>query len=371
MVVDTSAPLRDIVEDYKGKNAEEMLADLNQIPFFMTEYKEGQEEDNVQLEALRALAYEGEPHEIAENFKDQGNDCFKAKKYLDASKFYTQALSQILDGHDDLQISCLNNRAQCNLELKNYRKCITDCSRVLDLDPANLKAWFRSAKAFMKLDKPDECIACCERGLLHDPAQSGLLQLKADAENRALVLRKREEERQKQEDLRLAKEKALENACYDPKYLRNLEFYASVHNKGDMSPSACKLTLEDPMDPSSTLYFPVLALYSLNLESDLLEQVDEDATIGEILNQLFVPPPQWANNEYTVDNLDVFVPTAAGGLARAPHSSTLKKVFSTKGVVLIDYIARLHIIPKQRVKEWLATWNKDAQSKQIKPSSLQ
>lgn len=35
--------------------------------------------ENVELEALKALAYEGEPHEIAENFKKQGNELYKAK----------------------------------------------------------------------------------------------------------------------------------------------------------------------------------------------------------------------------------------------------------------------------------------------------
>jgi len=96
MVVDTSLPLRDIAEQYKNKNADEMLADLNQIPFFMTEFKEGDEE-NPQIEALRALAYDGEPDEIAENFKAQGNDCFKTKKFKDAIQFYTQALDQKLE----------------------------------------------------------------------------------------------------------------------------------------------------------------------------------------------------------------------------------------------------------------------------------
>ena len=35
--------------------------------------------ENVNLEALKSLAYEGDPDEIASNFKNQGNNCYKFK----------------------------------------------------------------------------------------------------------------------------------------------------------------------------------------------------------------------------------------------------------------------------------------------------
>ena len=54
--------------------------------------------------------------EVAENFKDQGNDYFKGKRYRDALGFYTQGIDakptnvKLLD-------ALLCNRAACNLEL--------------------------------------------------------------------------------------------------------------------------------------------------------------------------------------------------------------------------------------------------------------
>lgn len=54
--------------------------------------------------------------EIAQNFKEQGNDYFKGKRYREALNFYTQGIDAkpsdpvLLEG-------LLCNRAACNLEL--------------------------------------------------------------------------------------------------------------------------------------------------------------------------------------------------------------------------------------------------------------
>lgn len=120
-----------------GKTGEEMLAELNKTPLFMTEL-----EENDDLEAMKALAYEGTPAEVAQGFKERGNECFKAKRWVDAKEFYGKAV-QVLQveerkrrdgGSEDgveaptmdeeevkveraLQEACLVNRAACHLEL--------------------------------------------------------------------------------------------------------------------------------------------------------------------------------------------------------------------------------------------------------------
>jgi tetratricopeptide (TPR) repeat protein len=54
--------------------------------------------------------------EIAQNFKEQGNDYFKGKRYREALGFYNQALdANPTDAA--LQEALLCNRAACNLEL--------------------------------------------------------------------------------------------------------------------------------------------------------------------------------------------------------------------------------------------------------------
>ena len=55
--------------------------------------------------------------EVAQNFKEQGNDYFKGKRYREALGFYTQAIDA-KPTNSVLQEALLCNRAACNLELR-------------------------------------------------------------------------------------------------------------------------------------------------------------------------------------------------------------------------------------------------------------
>ena len=57
--------------------------------------------------------------EIASNFKSQGNDYFKGKRYREAAGFYTQALDAQPEDKT-LREALLLNRAACNLELRAF-----------------------------------------------------------------------------------------------------------------------------------------------------------------------------------------------------------------------------------------------------------
>lgn len=49
--------------------------------------------DNLELDALRALQYEGTPAEVAQGFKEQGNEVVKTKQWKDGKEFYTKGLA--------------------------------------------------------------------------------------------------------------------------------------------------------------------------------------------------------------------------------------------------------------------------------------
>jgi hypothetical protein len=55
--------------------------------------------------------------EVAQNFKEQGNEYFRGKMYREALGFYTQGVDA---KPDDVQLkeALLLNRAACNLELR-------------------------------------------------------------------------------------------------------------------------------------------------------------------------------------------------------------------------------------------------------------
>ena len=59
-------------------------------------------------------------------------------------------------------ISCMNNLSACHISLKEYAKAKDVCVRVLELEPDNLKALLRGAKAALALHEYDECSLCLE-----------------------------------------------------------------------------------------------------------------------------------------------------------------------------------------------------------------
>ena len=99
--------------ELRDQSADDVLASLKRSPLFMTslddaatptkKFHDGgpQYEENIAVEALKALAYEGSPVEVANNFREHGNECFRDRKWIDARQFYTDALSVLAD--DDRQ----------------------------------------------------------------------------------------------------------------------------------------------------------------------------------------------------------------------------------------------------------------------------
>lgn len=81
----------------KQHTADEVLKMMNRSPLFMTTLDEtdGEGGENIELEALKALAYEGTRAEVAGNFREQGNECARAKQWTDAREFYDKAIAAL------------------------------------------------------------------------------------------------------------------------------------------------------------------------------------------------------------------------------------------------------------------------------------
>lgn len=360
MALDTTAPLRDILDEYKDKPVEDVLKELNKVPFFMTQMPD---EESPAVEALKAMAYEGEPHEIAQNFRTQGNDCFKTKQYQDAITFYTKALDQNCKD-DEIELACLGNRAQANLELKNFRRAINDCTKVLERNPKNVKAWYRSAKAFLLLDRNDEAITCADYGLQVDSSNTDLQTIKDSASKRKQKLWEMQEARRMRQELEDTKKRTMNLALASREFTRAFSESDSDYRKaaGDL-----KCVLDDPLDATSHLSLPALILYPLKMESDIMQSVSETDSISSLLECLFSQPPAWADSDHRLGNLEVYAQTKLGGLAKAPLKTTLAKLFGTKkpDIIMIDDLARLYVVPKNRSSEWLATWDKKQAASQL------
>eukprot|EP00736_Rhodelphis_marinus_P013576 Rmarinus@m.23355 len=94
---------------------------------------------------------------MAEKLKLQGNELFKAKKYEEASRVYSEAIKNLkkdtLSNSDveDIYVALLSNRAACYLNSQKYQECVQDCDSVLKRRPTHLKTLYRRAQANEKL----------------------------------------------------------------------------------------------------------------------------------------------------------------------------------------------------------------------------
>lgn len=150
---------------------------------------------------------------MAANFKEQGNDCFRAgkSKYKDAIMYYTKAIDTECSDKSIIE-ACLANRAACNLELQNYGRVLTDCSKCLGLNPKNVKAFYRSSKALFALDKLVEAIDCCDHGLAVDPENKSIKEIRQQATKRKEMLDERQRKKEEKERQEREKKETLEKA---------------------------------------------------------------------------------------------------------------------------------------------------------------
>ncbi|KAF9481982.1 40S ribosomal protein S7 [Pholiota conissans] len=298
---------------------EEVLAAFDSVPLFMKSLPE--DDSDPTLSALQSLIYEGTPDEIAQNFKEQGNEYFKGKRYREALGFYTQGVDAKPADNTILE-ALLCNRAACNLELQNYGSVLRDCSKVLSINPKSSKAFYRSATALVNLGRYDEAEDCCVRCLSYDVDNAGVkaiqqrgLKLKEEAEKKE---REKQERIKKEEDAKLALKMALRE--------RNL----IIFNKpgGSVSPVQPHFDTEDPT--GSTLVLPVFFLYPQYATSDIISDFVEDTTFAAHIEVMFppqAPPPEWdKKGEYTPGNLVVYATTYRKRLLKVGKKKTLRDV---------------------------------------------
>ncbi|KAG6918228.1 hypothetical protein DXG01_015821 [Tephrocybe rancida] len=344
------------------KDIDATMAAFDSLPLFMKSLPADDSEDTT-LAALQSLIHEGTPDEVAQNFKEQGNEYFKGKRHREALGFYTQGIdAKPTDAA--LREALLCNRAACNLELKNYGSVLRDCSAALTLNAQSAKALYRSATALMALDRVEEALDCCDRCLTFDSGNNGVLQLR----ERATKVKSEKDRREKEKAERLRKEQEAKQAMSIAFRERNL----IVLPKADGSSNPYEPHF-DPDDPTnSTLVFPVFFLYPQHATSDVISEFVEEVPFAAHLEQMFppqVPAPEWdKQGEYVDGQLVVYAMTFRKRLLKVGKKMTLRDVCrasQTKegekrdGLELKDGCLTFVVLPKGEVeKKWVEDYKK-------------
>jgi len=112
---------------------------------------------------------ENEDIQRAAEYKQKGNELFKAKNYTEAIEQYTSAIN--LDPNEP---SYFANRAACYLGLKKFNLCIADCQQTINKKADFVKAWRRKALAHFSLGDMKEAKQAYEQAMKLDSSDSSL-----------------------------------------------------------------------------------------------------------------------------------------------------------------------------------------------------
>lgn len=156
----------DDVADYFTKNRyydrfdeERWREQMEEHPLLMTKPPDDPNDIPPLVEAIRQLKY-GEdcnsPKELAEQYKLDGNELYKQKKFDDAIANYTKGLGYLtkeLDETAELKSILHSNRAACYVMINKYQEAINDCKEALRINPKNMRARQRMEESLHKLKK--------------------------------------------------------------------------------------------------------------------------------------------------------------------------------------------------------------------------
>jgi tetratricopeptide (TPR) repeat protein len=340
-----------------SKSTEEIMAELNKLPFFMNELTLQDGEERPEIEALKALAYEGEPDEVAENFKKQGNDRYKWKMYKDAVEFYTKGID-VGCGVEHIEAALYLNRAACNLELKNYRRCINDCKECLSRQPKNVKALFRAAKAYSSLEHFDDAKQVLDFAYSIDDKNLSVNALIKKVDEKIKYIEKLKEAKRQKEEEKMRVEEDLQHALG----LRGITSIKSSYGTDTIGDA--KLHLEDPHDIETQLIIPTIIIYPTTDEFDVVSEVGELSTPMELMELVMDRPEEYfqdgKHENFKPKKLEAYMETEDGGLVKVPKKGAINQVLMSQSpkIPLFDNILRVYFVPKTNSAGWIATWKR-------------
>lgn len=130
---------------------------MEEHPLLMTKSPDNPNEIPPLVEAMRELKYSEDcntPEELAKQYKLDGNENFKHKRFQDAIASYTKGLSYLdkeLDEIAELKSVLYSNLAACHVMLNQHQKAIDNCKNALRINPNNARARQRMEESLYKI----------------------------------------------------------------------------------------------------------------------------------------------------------------------------------------------------------------------------
>ena len=234
--------------------------------------------------------------------------------------------------------------------VENYGSCNRDCAAALRLNPKNIKAWYRAALACLALDKIPEALDACSSGLGYEPQNKALMSLLTKVEKRRDHLDDLERVRKERADRQKIEKTTLRLA------LKNRNIPTRSTDRPPEMPEAA-IALEDPLDATSTLTFPVILLYPVHAQTDFIKAFREDEALGDHLSYI-LPLPWDEAGEYTVEGTECYMETIEGGLIKAGKKLKLLKLLSSGKLEVVDGLIRVSVVPKEKAAGWIEDFKK-------------
>lgn len=131
--------------------------EMEEHPLLMTKAPKNPDDIPPLVEAMRQLKYSEDcntPEELAKQYKLDGNENYKQKKFQDAIASYAKGINYLdkeLDETAELKSVLYSNVAACYVMMQKYQQAIDNCKEALRINPKNLRAKERMEQSLYKL----------------------------------------------------------------------------------------------------------------------------------------------------------------------------------------------------------------------------
>lgn len=234
----------------------------------------------------------------------------------------------------------------CANRIENYRSTTLDSAAALRINPNNIKAHFRSASALFALDKVLEALDVASRGIKLDANNAALAKLLDKIRERAKV-REAQDRRRVAEHQRRRQEQSVLQAVLKAKKIQ----VRGSQNSPNLEDASIRLS-PDPLSPASLLEFPVMLLYPMHNQSDLIKAWAEKTAITDHLSYI-LPLPWDSKNQYKLATVECYMDTISGGLMKVGKKLTLLEVLSNGKTEVVDGLVRIFVVPTSLAPQWI------------------